>query len=94
MQGRKQGRALLETMFNYLPEAAWKATAHPDNIASWKSQENAGFIFEKIEFVPKYKGLRIFQKRPSNLTLEGRTQIRFTYSGKIISLGSLMKQAD
>lgn len=94
MQGRKQGRDLLEMMFNYLPEAAWKATAHPSNIASLKSQESAGFVFEKIEFVPEYNGLRIFQKRPSNTSLEGRTQIRFTYSGKTVSLAKLMEQVD
>jgi RimJ/RimL family protein N-acetyltransferase len=94
MQGRKQGRALLETMLNYLPDAAWEATAHPSNIASWKSQESAGFVFEKIEFVPEYNGPRIFQKRPSNTSLEGRTQIRFTYSGKTVSLAELMAQVD
>ncbi len=92
MQGRKQGRALLETMFNYLPEAAWKATAHPNNIASWKSQESAGFVFEKIEFVPRYKDFRIFQKRPSNVTLEGREEIYFTYSKRKVKLAILMAE--
>jgi RimJ/RimL family protein N-acetyltransferase len=92
MQGCKQGRALLEVMFNYLPDVAWKATAHPDNIKSWKSQESAGFVFEKKAFVEEYKGPRIFQSRPSNYTLEGRETFFLPYSNRYVSLASLMAQ--
>jgi hypothetical protein len=92
MQGKKQGRALFDTMFSYLPDASWKVTSHPKNIASWKSQESADFIYQKTEYVEDYQGDRKFYARPSNTELEGREKFRFSYSGKVCSFAELMTE--
>ncbi len=90
MKGCKQGRALFETIFNYLPHTSWEVTSDPRNIASWKSQESAGFIYQKTEYVEDYQGDRKFYARPSNTELEGREKFRFSYSGKVCSFAELM----
>lgn len=89
LQGKGQGSALFEALFAYLPDQSWKVTSHPDNVASWKSQESAGFVLQKIEYVAEYKGPRKFYTRLSNNALEGREKVHFTYSGAEISLNDL-----
>lgn len=90
IRGCKQGRALLETIFNYLPDASWYASSFLSNVASWKSQENAGFIYLTTEYAEEYKESMKFYTRPSNTELEGREKFRFSYSGKVCSFAELM----
>jgi RimJ/RimL family protein N-acetyltransferase len=90
MKGCKQGRALFETIFNYLPDTSWEVTSDPRNIASWKSQESSGFIYQKTEYVEDYQGDRKFYARPSNTELEGSEKFSFSYSGKVCSFAELM----
>ena len=90
MQGRRQSRYLLEAMFNYLSRNVWKATAHPENIASCKSLESAGFVYNKTEYVSDYNGPRNFYSRTSNAQHENKEVIYFTYSGRRVPLSVLL----
>lgn len=91
MQGKKQGKQLLQAMFDYLPDATWQGTVDVNNVASWKSEEAAGFVFQHTYeeggcTIKKYK-------RSSNDTLEANKKIRFTYSGKVAKLSDLMEHS-
>lgn len=88
-QNKKFGSHIFELLFSHFSNHSWYVTSHPDNKLSQRSQENAGFVYQKTEHVEQYNGLRNFYERPSNAELEGRKKIRFTYSGKVVSLGEL-----
>lgn len=92
MQGRKQSKYLLETMFEYLPNVSWKATAHSKNVPSYKSLESAGFICQQTKYVAAYNAIRKYYSRQSNEQIENKAMIRFTYSGKYVSLADLLSE--
>ena len=89
VQGRGLGGAVLEAVFECIPDAGWRAKSDPGNIASWKSRENVGFTHLETKFDKQDGAIRRFDQRPSNNEIEGRMQIRFSYSGNTVSLASL-----
>lgn len=90
-QNKKFGLRIFELLFDHFSDRSWYVTSHPNNTPSKKSQESAGFIYQKTEYVEEYNGFRNFYERPSNDEIESREKIRFTYSSKIVSLHDLMK---
>ncbi|MDP3372433.1 MAG: GNAT family protein [Candidatus Paracaedibacteraceae bacterium] len=92
MQGRKQGSILLKAMFDYLPDVSWKGTVNAKNITSWKSEENAGFVFDR-SYEEKGNIMKVY-KRQSNYELEGNEKIHFTYSNKTMPLIDLIKHQE
>ncbi len=91
-QGRGLGGAVLEAVFEYIPDAGWRAKSDPKNVASWKSRKNVGFVLVETKFDKQDGAPRRFEQRLSNNEIEGRTQIRFSYSGDIFSLASLERE--
>ena len=92
VQGHGLGGAVLEAVFEYIPDATWRAKSDPENVASWKSREKVGFTHVGTKFDKQDRAIRRFDQRPSNNEIEGRTQIRFSYSGDIFSLASLERE--
>lgn len=89
VQGKGLGSAVLNVLFDDFPDIAWSGKSHPQNIASRKSRENVGFTYVETKYDEQDRAIRRFDQRPSNNEIEGRTQIRFSYSGDIVSLASL-----
>lgn len=83
---------MLEAVFEYTPDATWRAKSDLENVASWKSREKVGFTHVETKFDKQDRAIRRFDQRPSNNEIEGRTQIRFSYSGDIFSLASLERE--
>ena len=83
---------MLEAVFEYIPDATWRAKSDPENVASWKSREKVGFTHVETKFDKQDRAIRRFDQRPSNNEIEGKTQIRFSYSGDIFSLASLERE--
>ena len=92
VQGHGLGGAVLEAVFEYIPDATWRAKSDPENVASWKSREKVGFTHVETKFDKQDRAIRRFDQRPSNNEIEGKTQIRFSYSGDIFSLASLERE--
>jgi RimJ/RimL family protein N-acetyltransferase len=92
MQGKKLSKHLRDAVFRYLPGISWVATADPRNEPSWRSQESAGFVHQKTEYVASYNAFRKYYSRPSNDQLEGREVICFTYSGRRVTLANLLAE--
>ena len=88
-QGHGLGGAVLNSVFKAIPDASWRAKSGPENFASWKSRENVGFTHLETKFDKQDDAIRRFDQRPSNNEIEGRTQIRFSYSGNTVSLAIL-----
>lgn len=88
-QGKGIGAQVLLDVFEYLPCTGWIAKAHPQNIASIKSRENAGFVKFAERYDAQDKAIRFFHKRSSNDDIDGREKILFTYGSNTIFLSSL-----
>lgn len=86
VHGRGLAQKAVEKVLHFLPEHAFQATAHPDNVASCKVLTNACFKLLKTEMHLKYHALRNYYARPSEDSLENEEFIYFTYSRQEIRL--------
>ena len=91
-QGQGLGGAVLEAVFECIPDATWRAKSDPGNIPSWKSREKVGFTHVKTKFDKQDGAIRRFDQRPSNNEIQSKIQIYFPYSGNTVSLASLERE--